>query len=220
MNRIVTTIPNPKGDHTKPLQALIFDAYYDQYQGVIGLVFVKNGYMATKMRIKSLLRGKEYQITQLQIKKPHLVTVTKLEAGEVGLFQANIKKLEDVVVGDTLVAFNDCNTKQLTTNQNITHNVFAHFFPLNPNQYIDLHRCLQKIQLTDVALSFHKINSTAFGNGFYCGFLGLLHLDIIHSRLEKEYNLEVITTIPSVSYQMEGKQKTKMFIDNIAKITN
>ena len=220
MDKIVVQIDPPGGSTTKPLQALIFDAYYDQYQGVVGLVFIKNGMMTNKMKIKSVWNKQEHQITKLQIKKPHLESIVQLTAGEVGLFQANIKKLNEIIVGDTLVAIDNHHPQPLIEKQTIVHNVFAHFFPLNQNQYQELEKCLSKIQLTDVALSFQKINSLAFGNGFHCGFLGLLHLDIIQSRLEKEYGLAVVVTTPSVNYQIEMEEKQIVAIDNINKIQN
>ena len=220
MDTIIEQIPSPTGSIDLPLQALIFDAYYDQYQGVTGLVFVKNGILKTRMKIKSVWKKQEYQVTKLQIKKPHLESVTKLGPGEVGLFQANIKKLDEILVGDTLINTDNHQAQPLTKKQTVVHNVFAHFFPTNQDKYQELEKCLGKIQLTDVALSFQKIHSIAFGNGFYCGFLGLLHLDIIQSRLEKEYNLDVVITTPSVSYQVQFKNQKNILIENINKIVN
>lgn len=220
MERIVKEIAPPQGLPTKPLEALIFDAYYDQYQGVTGLVFIKNGKMDNKMKIKSVWNKQSYQITKLQVKKPHLVTVNELATGEVGLFQANIKKLDEITVGDTLVANEHLHPQPLVKKRTIVHNIFANFFPTNQDNYQELAKCLSKIQLTDVALSFQKINSIAFGNGFYCGFLGLLHLDIIQSRLEQEYKLGVIVTTPSVNYQIKLTNAKSLLMGNINKIEN
>ena len=217
MDRIVKEIKPPSGSKDKPLQALIFDAYYDQYQGVTGLIFVENGFIEPKMRVRSVLKKQEYQITSLKVKKPYLSNIKCLQAGEVGFFQANIKKLNEIIIGDTLVKSDDFTSPKLSEIQKVNHSIFAHFFPEQQKHYQDLEKFLIKIQLTDAALFFEKSTSSTLGNGFYCGFLGLLHLDIVQTRLKREYNLTVVVTAPSVSFQLEMNNKEKKLTKNIDK---
>ena len=217
LEKVVNTIPPPEGDREKPLKALIIDAWFDNYVGVVMLVRVKDGQLKGKDKIRLMATHDEYVCEQLGVFTPKSVPMESLSAGEVGFVVAGIKELSSAKVGDTITLANNRADKALPGFKEIKPQVFAGLYPIESNQFDGLRTALEKLQLNDSSLSFEAENSTALGYGFRCGFLGLLHMDIVQERLEREYEMELITTAPTVVYElllkMEKHNLLKIHLD-------
>ena len=215
LERIVSDIPAPKGDPEAPLQALIFDSYYDSYKGVIVYVRVKEGRITPGMKIKMMATGAQFQIVECGVMGAvNLIPTDGLSAGEVGYITASIKTVKDTRVGDTVTGVDNPCAEPLPGYRKVNPMVFCGIYPADGAKYPDLRDALEKLQLNDASLSFEPETSLALGFGFRCGFLGLLHLEIIQERLEREYNLDLITTAPSVVYYLNLTDGTRLRIDN------
>ena len=215
MEQIVKAVPPPKGDCNKPLKALIFDSYYDAYKGVIVHVRVKEGTVKVGDKIRMMATGAEFQITELgYMGATNLISATELRAGEVGYLAASIKAIGDTKVGDTVTLADNPAAEPLPGYRNVNPMVFSGIYPADGSKYGDLRDALEKLQLNDASLTFEPETSVALGFGFRCGFLGLLHMDIIQERLEREYNLDIITTAPSVIYKITLTNGNTVLIDN------
>ena len=201
LDRIVEKIPSPNGDSNKPLQALIFDSIFDSYRGVIISLRIMNGKLKIGDRIKMFETGAEYDVTELFVNTPHEKQVNVLEAGDVGFVCASIKSISDVKVGDTVTLAKNPASEALPGYKPMKSMVFCGLFPIESSKFEDLREALSKLQLNDASLVFEPETSSALGFGFRCGFLGLLHMDIIKERVTREFNIELITTAPSVVYE-------------------
>ena len=215
LERVITDIPAPKGDDDKPLKALIFDSYYDSYKGVIIYIRVVEGTVKAGTKIKLMATGAEFDVVETgYMGATELVNVGELHAGEVGYIAASIKNIGDTRVGDTVTdAENPCE-EALSGYKKVNPMVFSGVYPLDGAKYGDLRDALEKLQLNDASLSFEPETSIALGFGFRCGFLGLLHMEIIQERIEREYNLDIITTAPSVIYKVTLTNGEEKYIDN------
>ena len=215
LERIVTDIPAPKGDPAAPLQALIFDSYYDAYKGVIIYIRVKEGTVRIGDKIRLMATGAEFTVVETgYMDATNHINTGVLEAGEVGYIAASIKSIGDTQVGDTVTnAENPCE-EPLPGYRKVNPMVFSGIYPADGAKYGDLRDALEKLQLNDASLSFEPETSTALGFGFRCGFLGLLHMEIIQERLEREYNLDLITTAPSVVYKVNLTDGQTVMVDN------
>ena len=215
LERIVTDIPAPKGDPNAPLQALIFDSYYDSYKGVIVYIRVMEGTVKPGDDILMMATGAQFHIVEVgYMGATNLVPTSGLSAGEVGYITASIKSVRDTVVGDTVTHVDAPAEKPLAGYRKVNPMVFCGIYPSDGAKYPDLRDALEKLQLNDASLSFEPETSKALGFGFRCGFLGLLHMEIIQERLEREFNLDLITTAPSVIYKLNMTDGTTMMIDN------
>jgi len=215
LEKIVTDIPAPKGDTTKPLKALIFDSYYDSYKGVIIYIRVKEGTVKVGDNIRLMATGAVFNVVEAGFMDANsLVNNGKLEAGEVGYIAASIKSIGDTQVGDTVTNDDDPCDEPLPGYRKVNPMVFSGIYPADGAKYGDLREALEKLQLNDASLSFEPETSIALGFGFRCGFLGLLHMEIIQERLEREYNLDLITTAPSVIYKVTLTNGEVQYIDN------
>lgn len=215
LERVVAGIPAPQGDPDAPLQALIFDSFYDSYKGVIVYVRVKEGCIKTGMKIKMMASNAQFQIVECGVLGAvNLVPTGSLSAGEVGYFTASIKAVQDTHVGDTVTGVEHPAAAPLPGYRKVNPMVFCGIYPADGAKYPDLRDALEKLNLNDASLSFEPETSMALGFGFRCGFLGLLHLEIIQERLEREYNLDLITTAPSVVYYLNLTDGTRLRIDN------
>ena len=215
LEAIVEYIPAPKGDAEAPLQALIFDSYYDSYKGVIVYIRVKEGCVKTGDRIRMMATGAEFDVTEVGVMRPSRPEPTGiLQAGEVGYIAASIKTVGDARVGDTVTLASRPTPEPLPGYRKVNPMVFCGVFPADGAHYQDLREALERLQLNDAALTFEPETSVALGFGFRCGFLGLLHMEIIQERLEREYNLDLITTAPSVIYRITMSNGTVTYIDN------
>ena len=215
LEAIVEYIPTPKGDADAPLQALIFDSYYDSYKGVIVYIRVKEGCVKTGDRIRMMATGAEFDVTEVGVMRPSRPEPTGiLQAGEVGYIAASIKTVGDARVGDTVTLASRPTPEPLPGYRKVNPMVFCGVFPADGAHYQDLREALERLQLNDAALTFEPETSVALGFGFRCGFLGLLHMEIIQERLEREYNLDLITTAPSVIYRITMTDGTVTYIDN------
>ncbi len=202
LEAIVARVPAPTGDRNAPLRALTFDSWYDSYQGVIVLVRVVDGVLRKGDKIKLMITGGVYEVQKVGAYTPHPVTLPELAAGEVGFVIANIKVVDDAKVGDTITHLHNPAAKALEGFKEIQPMVFSGLYPINSADYDDFRDALEKLRLNDAAFSFEPENSMALGFGFRCGFLGLLHMEIIQERLEREFGVELITTAPTVVYQV------------------
>ncbi|MCR4794466.1 MAG: translation elongation factor 4 [Ruminococcus sp.] len=215
LERIVTDIPAPKGDTEKPLKALIFDSYYDSYKGVIIYVRVKEGKVKVGDNIRLMATGAVFNVVEAGfMDASNLVNNGSLEAGEVGYIAASIKSIGDTQVGDTVTNDEFPCDEPLPGYRKVNPMVFSGIYPADGAKYGDLREALEKLQLNDASLSFEPETSIALGFGFRCGFLGLLHMEIIQERLEREYNLDLITTAPSVIYKVTLTSGEVQYIDN------
>ncbi len=215
LEAVVTGIPAPSGDENAPLQALIFDSYYDSYKGVIVYVRVKEGRVCVKDRIRMMAAGTEFDVVELgYMGAKTMVPTDCLRAGEVGYIAASIKSIGDTRVGDTVTLAATPASQPLPGYRKVNPMVFCGIYPADGAKYQDLRDALDKLQLNDASLSFEPETSIALGFGFRCGFLGLLHMEIIEERLEREFNLDLITTAPSVIYRITKTDGTVVFIDN------
>ncbi len=214
LEAIVHLVPPPQDTTDEPLRALIFDSYYDAYRGVIVYFRVMDGRVKKGDRVRLMASGKEYEIDELGVLSPNQVQVDELHAGEVGYFAAAIKAVEDARVGDTITLVETPAPEPLPGYTEAKPMVFCGLFPTDSDQYEDLRDALEKLKLNDAALSYEPETSSAMGFGFRCGFLGLLHMEIVQERLEREYNLELITTAPSVIYRVTTVDGEVIEIDN------
>ncbi|MDD6640748.1 MAG: translation elongation factor 4 [Erysipelotrichaceae bacterium] len=216
LENIVKYVPSPSGDENANLQALIFDSYYDSYRGVIVAVRIKNGTLKVGDTIKFMSNGSTYLVTEVGIRSPKEISKPLLQCGEVGWFAASIKSVKDVRVGDTVTnALYPC-SEPLSGYKQLQPMVYCGLYPTDNARYNDLRDALEKLQLNDASLVFEPETSQALGFGFRCGFLGLLHMDVVQERLEREYNLELIATAPSVIYQLTLTNGQTVNIDNPA----
>lgn len=214
LEAIVQKVPSPADTVDQPLRALIFDSYYDAYRGVVVYFRVMDGKVKKGDNVRLMASGKEYVIDELGVLSPTQVQVDELHAGEVGYFAAAIKAVEDARVGDTITLVESAAPQPLPGYTEAKPMVFCGLFPTDSDQYPDLREALDKLKLNDAALSYEPETSSAMGFGFRCGFLGLLHMEIVQERLEREYNLELITTAPSVIYRVTTVDGEVMEIDN------
>ena len=214
LERIVKDIPAPQGNLQDPLKALIFDSKYDDYRGVVLSVRIEEGTVKPGDKIKIMNTGKEYEVTEVGVSSPHPVKKDILIAGDVGYLTANIKSVRETRVGDTITSAENPTAEPLPGYRQIPPMVYSGMYPVDNSKYDDLKEALQKLQLNDAALEFEPETSTALGFGFRCGFLGLLHMDVVQERLEQEFDLDLIMTAPSVDYHAIMNDGTTKVIDN------
>jgi GTP-binding protein LepA len=214
LESIVYLVPPPQDTVDQPLRALIFDSYYDPYRGVIVYFRVMDGTVRKGDRVRLMASGKEYEIDELGVLSPTQIKVDELHAGEVGYFAAAIKAVEDARVGDTITLAAKPAPKPLPGYTEAKPMVFCGLFPTDADQFEDLREALEKLRLNDAALQYEPETSSAMGFGFRCGFLGLLHMEIVQERLEREYDLDLITTAPSVVYRVTKIDGEVLLIDN------
>ncbi len=214
LEAIVRRIPPPRGDQKAPLQALIFDSHYDSYKGVIAYFRVMEGRLEKGMPIKMMAIGKEFEVNELGVFKPAPTLVNGLRAGEVGFLAASIKNARDCRVGDTITDSNRPAAAPLPGYRQVKPMVYCGLYPVESNEYGDLRDALDKLKLNDASLVYDAESSEALGFGFRCGFLGLLHMEIIQERLEREYGLSLITTAPSVMYRVNTTAGEIVEIEN------
>lgn len=214
LESVVHSFPPPEGDLNAPLKALIFDSYYDNYKGVMLFVRVKDGKICAGDRIKTFRSDKIYDVVEVGVFSPNLVPKDGLYAGEVGYIAASIKSILDVAVGDTVINAEAPAAEPLPGYKKVQSVVFCGIYPLDGSRFNDLKEAILKLQLNDASLIFEPDNSVALGFGFRCGFLGLLHMEIIQERIEREFGLEIITTAPSVSYKVVKTDGEVIFVDN------
>ncbi len=216
LEEIVKKVPPPQGDEKKPLKALVFDSKFDAYKGVVLYIRVVDGQIRKGMSIKMMATGKVFEVTEVGVFKPDLVNVDVLEVGQVGFFAAAIKNVKDARVGDTVTDSRNPASAPLPGYRKATPMVFCGLYPVENSDYDNLRDALEKLQLNDASLVFEPETSLALGFGFRCGFLGLLHMDVIKERLEREYGLTLITTAPNVIYQVFLTDGNVEMIDNPA----
>ena len=218
LEHIVKDIPAPDGDLSAPLKALIFDSYYDSYRGVIILVRIKDGTVSVGDHIKLMQAGKDYVVTEVGIRTPNEIKTKSLSAGQVGYICAQIKDIKEVHPGDTVTSFDKPAAEALPGYRNINPMVYCGLYPVDSKYYQELKEALEKLSLNDASLQFVAETSQALGFGFRCGFLGLLHMDIVQERLEREYNLDLILTAPSVIYHVHLTDGSVINLDNPSKL--
>ena len=216
---IVEKIPAPEGDENAPLKALIFDSYYDSYRGVIVYVRVKEGSLTAGQKIKMMATGAEFEVVEVGMMHPSgLIPRKRLAAGDVGYIAASIKNIHDTRVGDTVTTSSNGASEPLPGYKKVNPMVYCGIYPADGAHYEDLKEALLKLQLNDAALMFEPETSAALGFGFRCGFLGLLHMEIIQERLEREYDLDLVTTAPSVIYKVYKTSGELVWVDNPANL--
>lgn len=218
LEAIVRKVPHPQGSATEPLSALIFDSHFDAYKGVIAYVRVMNGVIKPGMKLKMIATDKKFEVTEVGIFKPHLANIAELGTGQVGFVAGSIKNVKDVRVGDTITDAEKPVATALPGYRKITPMVYCGLYPVDSADYDTLKDALEKLQLNDASLLFEPETSIALGFGFRCGFLGLLHMDVIQERLEREYNLSLITTAPSVIYKVYKTDGEMLEIDNPSRL--
>jgi GTP-binding protein LepA len=218
LEAIVEMLPPPQGRAEEPLQALIVDSWFDSYQGVIVLIRVFAGVVRRGMRIRLMATAKEYEVTGLGVFTPKPYVVDELAAGEVGFLMAGLKEVGDTRVGDTITAVEHPADVPLPGYKEVKPMVFCGLYPAEDNSYEDLRDALEKLQLNDSAFSFEPETSLALGFGFRCGFLGLLHMEIVQERLEREFDLTLVSTAPTVVYRVNKTDGTIISVDNPAKV--
>ena len=218
LEAVVHRIPPPRGDENQPLRALIFDSHFDSYRGVIAYIRVMEGTIRAGDRIEMMATGKQFEVAELGVFKPKMQTVDRLSVGEVGYLAAGVKNVRDCRVGDTVTHAERKASEPWPGYRKATPMVFCGLYPVDSQDYDDLRDALEKLQLNDAALVFEPETSAALGFGFRCGFLGLLHMEIIQERLEREHRLSLITTAPSVVYRVKDKNGTVVEIDNPANL--
>lgn len=218
VEKIIEKVPSPKGDKNAPLQALVFDSFYDSYRGVVALVRIMNGQVKMGDRVKMMASKAAYDVVELGVKTPYEVKVNNLVAGEVGYVCAGIKDIKDIKVGDTITLENNPAEKSLFGYKPLKPMVFCGIYPIESNKYPELRDALDKLKLNDASLTFEAETSKALGFGFRCGFLGLLHMEIIEERIEREFHIDLIATSPSVIYEVELTDGEKITIDSPVKM--
>ena len=218
LEAIVRDVPPPKGERDAPLKALIFDSWYDSYRGVIVLFRVIDGTITPGMKIRFYNTGRDYQVETLGVNRPRPTPIDRLGVGEVGFLTASIKEVADVQIGDTITEAARPTKEPFPGFQEIKPMVFAGLYPVDTNQYEELRDALDKLRLNDASFFYEPESSTALGFGFRCGFLGLLHMEIVQERLEREFNLDLITTAPGVRYRVTTTDGEVIEIDSPAKM--
>lgn len=213
LDLVVDKVPAPKGDENAPLQALIFDSYYDNYKGAVCLVRIVQGRVKTGTKIKMVQTGKVEEVVEVGIFTPNATPTTELKAGEVGYISASIKTVSDIRVGDTIIEYGK-ETKALPGYKQVMPVVYSGIFPVEGDKYNALKDALEKLKLSDASLIYTPETSNALGYGFRCGFLGLLHMEIVSERLEREFGLDLITTAPNVSYNVYKTNGDMLEISN------
>ncbi|HSN90520.1 MAG TPA: translation elongation factor 4 [Anaeromyxobacteraceae bacterium] len=218
LEQIVKKVPPPVGDPQAPLKAIIFDSWYDSYRGVVMLVRVFEGTLAPRQRIQLWSNKRKFEVQELGVFTPYATPVEKLQAGEVGIVVANVKEVQDAKVGDTITEADRATPEPFPGFKVVKPMVFSGVFPIEPKDYEQLRDALEKLRLNDSAFTYEPETSQALGFGFRCGYLGLLHMEIVQERLEREYALALITTAPSVVYRVTDTAGAVMEIDNPAKL--
>lgn len=218
LERLITGIPAPEGSPDEPLQALIIDSWFDSYLGVVSLVRVKNGVLKTGEKMQVMSTGRAYEVTGIGVFTPKRLVTNQLSAGEVGYVIAGIKDINGAPVGDTLTHAHRPATEMLPGFKTVKPQVYAGLFPIHSDDFPALREALSKLRLNDAALFFEPESSEALGFGFRCGFLGMLHMEIVQERLEREYNLELITTAPTVVYEVISTRGETIYVDNPSKL--
>lgn len=218
LEQIVSHIPAPSGDENAPLQALVFDSFYDPYRGIIALIRIREGNLSVGDKIRFMATGAEYEVLEVGIRNPREVKMNTLMCGDVGWFAASIKSIQDVRVGDTVTKVDNPAEKPLSGYRKLNPMVYCGLYPTDAAKYGDLRDALDKLQLNDASLQYEPETSQALGFGYRCGFLGLLHMDVIQERLEREYNLDLIATAPSVIYHVYLTDGSMIEIDNPARM--
>lgn len=220
LQQVVDNIPAPGGDPEAPLQALIFDSIYDNYKGALSYVRVKNGTIKPGMRIRYMATGREFDVTEVGVFTPGLLPADSLTAGEVGYISASIKSVAETKVGDTITDANNPAKEALPGYKQANPMVFCGIYPADGADYENLRDALDKLKLNDASLSYEPETSMALGFGFRCGFLGLLHMEIIQERLEREFDLDLVTASPSVIYKVKLTDGGEMLLDNPSNMPN
>ena len=218
LEAVVARVPAPKGDPDAPTRALIFDSWYDSYRGAVALIRVVEGTLRRGQKVRFMATGRDYEVTEMGISTPHATAVQELGPGEVGFIAGNIRSVVDAKIGDTVTDAVHPATEALPGFKEVKPMVFAGIFPTDSAQYEDLRDALSKLHMNDAAFVFEPDTSEALGFGFRCGFLGLLHMEIIQERLEREYNLDLITTAPSVVYHVFLNDGAMKVIENPARM--
>ena len=218
LEQIVSHIPAPSGNEDAPLQALVFDSFYDPYRGIIALIRIREGSLSVGDKIRFMATGAEYEVLEVGIRNPREVKMNTLMCGDVGWFAASIKSIQDVRVGDTVTKVDNPAEKPLSGYRKLNPMVYCGLYPTDAAKYGDLRDALDKLQLNDASLQYEPETSQALGFGYRCGFLGLLHMDVIQERLEREYNLDLIATAPSVIYHVYLTDGSMIEIDNPARM--
>ena len=216
LEQIVAYVPEPTGELEAPLKALIFDSVYDAYRGVVLNIRVMDGVVKPGDRIQLMSNGKTFEVTEVGVFSPKSIKRDYLMVGDVGYITAAIKTVQDTRVGDTITLADNPATEALEGYRHMNPMVYCGLYPIDTSRYNDLREALEKLQLNDAALQFEPETSQALGFGFRCGFLGLLHMDVVQERLEREFNLELITTAPSVIYHVNKTDGTQLTVDNPA----
>ncbi|WP_425549077.1 translation elongation factor 4 [Amphibacillus indicireducens] len=214
LEAVVDRIPAPEGEPEAPLKALIFDSLYDSYRGVVAYVRIKDGSVKVGDKIKMMATGKEFEVNEVGVFNPKLTPTDKLQVGDVGYLTASIKNVSDSHVGDTITLANNPATEPLPGYRKLNPMVFCGLYPIDPSKYNDLREALERLELNDSALQYEAETSQALGFGFRCGFLGLLHMEIIQERIEREFNIDLITTAPSVIYEVKKTDGETISVDN------
>ncbi len=220
LDQIIEKLPCPRGNESAPLKALIFDSSYDNYKGTICLIRVVDGSIKPGDRIKFMSNKKEFEVSEVGFFTPNMTMGKALYAGDVGYMCANIKNVKDTSVGDTITTVENPAKEPLAGYKKVNPMVFAGVYPIDGSKFNDLREALEKLNLNDASLVFEPETSTALGFGFRCGFLGLLHMEIIEERLEREFDLDLITTAPSVSYIVTKTNGEVVLVDNPSKLPN
>lgn len=218
LEKIVEVVPPPEGDDEAPLRALIFDSYYDNFKGVICFIRVKDGTIAVGDKIRTYMSDKQFEVTEVGTFNPQLVPKDKLVSGDVGYVAASVKSVEDTNVGDTITHVDNPAPEPLPGYKKALPVVFSGVYPLDGSKFGELKDALLKLKLNDAALSFEPDNSMALGFGFRCGFLGLLHMEIIQQRLEREFDLDIITTAPGVLYHVYKTGGEMVVVNNPSRL--
>ena len=218
LEAVVKKVPAPRGDATAPLKALIFDSWYDSYQGVVILVRVFDGVLKKGEKIRLMASGKTYEVIKVGVFAPHPMEMAELGPGEVGFVIAGIKVVQDARVGDTITHLQRPAEKPLPGFKEVKPMVFSGLYPIDTGDYDALRDAMEKLQLNDSSFTFEPENSLALGFGFRCGFLGLLHMEIIQERLEREFNVDLITTAPTVRYRVFTTKGEELIVDSANKL--
>ena len=218
LDAVIARVPPPAGDPDAPLKALIFDSWYDSYRGVIVLIRVVDGAIRPKMKVRLMARGRDYEVEQVGVFSPKLLVVSELAVGDVGFVIAGIKTVSDAQIGDTLTETSRPTATPCPGFTEMKPMVFAGLYPVEGHQYAELRESLEKLRLNDASFFFEPETSAALGFGFRCGFLGLLHMEIIQERLEREYDMDLVTTAPGVLYRVTTTDGDTFDVDSPAKL--
>lgn len=218
LEAVIEKIPAPEGEEDKPLKALIFDSHYDSYRGALSYIRIVEGVLKKGMNIQMMSTGKTFEVTDVGVFAPQMTFVDELRAGEVGFVGASIKNVKDTQVGDTITDADNPTTEPLAGYRRATPMVYCGLYPVDTSDYGDLRDALEKLQLNDASLTYEPESSLALGFGFRCGFLGLLHMEIIQERIEREFGLNIVITAPSVIYKVTKTDGEVIMVDNPAKL--